>query len=303
VTLPLHFPEPESIALEVAGRRIHISCWGDAEAPVVLLIHGIRDHSRSWDWVANALAGNYRIYAPDLRGHGDSDWAAPNGYTLAEFGMDLADIVEALRLDRLAVVGHSFGGHHALRLAACWPERVTAVSGIECVELPIVREERAEPKPHPHRLRNWMETIRANRERRPRQYATIADAAARMQQEHPQVDPETIHHLARHGVALGPDGTYRWKFDQSARLRPPDDADGRDLDQILAGIECPVQLFYGDASWVPFPPAERIALLRKLSLVNIPGVSHWLHHQAREHYISELRAFLASHHQGPPTHA
>ncbi len=153
MTAPLPFPEPESAALEISGRRINISCWGDPEAPALLLIHGIRDHSRSWDWVANALAGDYRIYAPDLRGHGNSDWVAPHGYTLAEFSLDLGDIINALQLDHFAVVGHSFGGHHALRLAACWPERVTAVSGIECVELPIVREERGEPMSYPLRLR------------------------------------------------------------------------------------------------------------------------------------------------------
>lgn len=294
----LTFPEPECLALAIDGRRIHVSCWGKPEAPALLLIHGIRDNSRSWDWVANALGDSYRIYAPDLRGHGDSDWVAPHGYTLAEFGMDLADIADALRLDKLAVVGHSFGGHHALRFAACWPDRVTAVSGIECIELPVVRDERAEPKPFPQRLRSWMETIRASRERQPRHYASSEEAAARMQQEHPAIDAATILHLARHAMVRSPDRMLRWKFDQAARLRPPDDADGRDLDQMLAAIECPVQLFYGDASYVPFPPTERVALLRDLSLVEISGVGHWLHHQARERYIAELRAFLALHHKG-----
>ena len=137
--------------------------------------------------------------------------------------------------------------------------------------------------------------MRASRERRPRCYPTLADAAARMQQEQPLVDPETIHHLSRHAVLANPDGTWRWKFDQATRLRPPDDADGRDLDQLLSAIACPVQLFYGTASWVQFPPAERVALLRDHRIVTIPGVSHWLHHQARETYIAELGAFLDAH--------
>ncbi len=291
-------PEPETLMLEIAGRRMNVSCWGDPAAPPLMLIHGIRDHSRSWDWTANALAGSYRIYAPDLRGHGNSDWVAPHGYTLAEYGLDLADIVAALGLERFAVVGHSFGGHQALRLAACWPEKVTAVSGIECVELPIVRDERDAPRPYTIRMRSWMETMRESRDRRPRSYATIADAVARMQQEQPQIEPATIQHLAHHGVLANPDGTWRWKFDQATRLRPPDDADGRDLDQMLSAIACPVQLFYGTASWVPFPPAKRLALLRDRRIVTIPDVSHWLHHQARETYIAELSAFLEIHHPG-----
>jgi pimeloyl-ACP methyl ester carboxylesterase len=291
-------PEPETLVLEIAGRRSHVSCWGDPQAPPILLIHGIRDNSRSWDWVANVLSDRYRIYAPDLRGHGNSDWAAPHSYTLAEFGLDLYDIVSALRLDRIAVVGHSLGGHLALRFAASWPDRVTAVSGIECIEMPIVRDERLAPKPYPERVRAWMDSVRSSRDRHARGYPSLADAAARMQQEQPEVDPDTIAHLARHALLAKSDGTLRWKFDQATRLRPPDDADGRYLDQLLAAIECPVQLYYGTGSWVPFPPAERVALLRNLSLVTIPDVSHWLHHQARETYIAELNSFLAIHHRG-----
>ena len=292
------FTEPETLVLEIAGRRIHVSCWGNPAAPPLLLIHGIRDHSRSWDWTATALAERYRIYAPDLRGHGNSDWTAPHGYTLAEYGMDLFDMACALGLTRFAIVGHSFGGHLALRFAACWPEMITAVSGIECIEMPIIREQRDTPKPHPVRLRAWMETRRTDRERRPRGYATLADAEDRMQREQPQVDPATIHHLARQGLLANPDGSWRWKFDQATRVRPPDDANGAILDEMLTAIGCPVQLFYGTASWVPLPPAERLARLRDHRIVTVPGVSHWLHHQARETYISELGAFLATHHKG-----
>jgi pimeloyl-ACP methyl ester carboxylesterase len=289
------FHEPETLVLEIAGRRHHVSCWGDPQAPPILLIHGIRDNSRSWDWVANSLSDRYRIYAPDLRGHGNSDWAAPQGYTLAEFGLDIYDIVSALQLDRFAVVGHSFGGHLALRFAASWPDLISAASGIECIELPIVRDERAAPKPYPERMRTWIASVRASRERQARNYLSISAAAERMQQEQPEVDSVTIGHLARHALLANPDGTLRWKFDQATRLRPPDDADGRDLDQLLAAIECPVQLFYGTGSWVPFPPVERVALIRNLSLVTIPDVSHWLHHQARETYTTGLSSFLEKH--------
>ena len=290
--------EPEVLVLDVSGRRIHIACHGDRAAPPLMLVHGIRDHARSWDWVAGALAGEYRIYAPDLRGHGNSDWTPPYGYTLAEFSLDIAEIVEALRIDRLAIAGHSFGGHIALRYTASWPDKVIALSGIECIEMPIVREQRAAPRPYPQRLREWMEAARAGRERSPRAYASLAEAEARMAREQPDVAPETIHHLAAHGLTANPDGTWRWKFDQAPRLRPPDDADGRGLDELLAAVTCPVQLFYGTASYVPMPPPERLALLRDHRVVTVPGAGHWLHHQARDTYIAQLRSFLAAHYKG-----
>jgi pimeloyl-ACP methyl ester carboxylesterase len=52
--------------------RLHYVAWGNPGAPPLLLIHGGRDHCRCWDWVAEDLRGDYRVLAPDLRGHGDS---------------------------------------------------------------------------------------------------------------------------------------------------------------------------------------------------------------------------------------
>ena len=53
-------------------------------------------------------------------------------------------------------------------------------------------------------------------------------------------------------------GGWQWKYDDAARLRAPEDADGIDLDQILDAITCPVMLAYGTGSWVPIPSAERL---------------------------------------------
>jgi len=55
--------------------KLHFSEWGDAGRPNLILVHGSRDHARSWDLVAQALSPHFRMLAPDLRGHGDSSWA------------------------------------------------------------------------------------------------------------------------------------------------------------------------------------------------------------------------------------
>ena len=56
------------------GLRLHYVDWGNPEAPPLLLVHGGRDHCRNWDWVARELSRDYHVIAPDLRGHGDSQW-------------------------------------------------------------------------------------------------------------------------------------------------------------------------------------------------------------------------------------
>ncbi len=54
--------------------KLHYAVWGDESKPPLLLIHGGRDHVRNWDLVAEGMLDQYCVYAPDLRGHGDSDW-------------------------------------------------------------------------------------------------------------------------------------------------------------------------------------------------------------------------------------
>ena len=284
--------EPETFDVTVDGRRLHVVTRGDPTAPAIVLIHGIRDHARSWDWIGKALADHFYVVAPDLRGHGDSDPAGSCGYGITAFVLDLACIVEELNLARFCLVGHSLGGAIALRFASAFPERVSALCAIEAIELPIVRDQRAKPDVFPRRLRRWIDEERARSMRLPKSYETIAEAERRMSRAHPNFDGDTVKHLVAHGLAAIPGGRWQWKHDNAARLRAPEDAEGRDLDEMLAAITCPTLLAYGDASWIALPPQERLDLIRNHHLVLFPGVSHWLHHEARSDFLATLTNFL-----------
>ena len=285
-------PEPRSFVVTVDGRRLHVVTRGDPTAPTIVLVHGMRDHARSWDWTGTALADHFHVIAPDLRGHGDSDRAGSCGYGMAAFVLDLACIVEELNLAQFALVGHSLGGAIALRFAGAFPEKVSALCAIEAIELPIVRAHRVKPQVFPRRLRRWIDDERARSIRLPKSYETIADAERRMAQAHPNFDGDTVKHLVAHGLTATPGGRWQWKHDNAARLRAPEDAEGRDLDEILAAIACPTLLAYGDASWIALPPQKRLDLIRNHHLVLFPGVSHWLHHEARSDFLKTLTTFL-----------
>jgi 3-oxoadipate enol-lactonase len=97
--------------------------WGPAGAPRLVLLHALG--RQSWDWAAaaQALASSWRVYAPDLRGHGASDWADP--YTIEQLPTDLAAFVDALEVEQVALGGHSIGGPPAYLYAARHPGRVT----------------------------------------------------------------------------------------------------------------------------------------------------------------------------------
>ena len=96
------------------------------EGPPLLLLHGVGDNALDWQWVMPALASTYRIYAPDLPGSGDS--ANPRSdYSPAYFTRFVAAFLDALEVERAAVVGNSLGGLVGLRLALAEPARVAAL--------------------------------------------------------------------------------------------------------------------------------------------------------------------------------
>ena len=68
-------PGPTSRIYFSQRLRLHYVDWGNPDAPPLLLVHGGRDHCRNWDWVAQALRHDWHVIAPDLRGHGDSQWS------------------------------------------------------------------------------------------------------------------------------------------------------------------------------------------------------------------------------------
>lgn len=284
--------EPRSLFIDLGGRRCHVVEWGRRGAPVLILQHGMRDHARSWDWIAARFAADYHVLAPDLRGHGDSDWSRDGAYTLSDYVIDLVDIVDALDLPVFSLIGHSLGGHIVLRFAAAFPERTRSLSIIEGIELPIIRDQRREPTPYPRRLRQWITNQRDRRVRSPHCYATVDDARARMSEQHPGIDTDTITHLTQHGLITEVGKGLRWKYDNACRFRSPEDAHGLDLDEVLDAITCPVLLAYGGESWIPLPPTERLNRLRGHRLVTFAGASHWLHHQARASFLSALVDFL-----------
>jgi pimeloyl-ACP methyl ester carboxylesterase len=81
----------------------------------MVLLHGLGERAASWDPVLDALAKSFRVYAVDLRGHGDSDW--PGTYSFELMAADVIGLLDELRLSSVTLVGHSMGGAVAYRVA------------------------------------------------------------------------------------------------------------------------------------------------------------------------------------------
>ena len=274
--------------------RLHYVDWGNDAAPPLLLIHGGRDHCRNWDWVAERLRARYHIVAPDLRGHGDSDWAAGGGYNEINYVYDIAQLVLQKRMAPVTIIAHSLGGSIALLYAGLFPETVKRVIAIEGLGPSPTMLKRMREKPIAERMRKWIEEKREYAGRPPKRYATLEDAIARMTEENKHLTPEQARHLTVHGAIQNEDGTYSWKFDNAVRMGGgPAGLPAEEQREIWGKITAPVLLLRGTESWASDPAADgRIQHFQNARLTNIEGAGHWSHHDRFEVFMESVEGFL-----------
>jgi len=273
--------------------RLHYVDWGNPAAPPLLLLHGGQDHCRNWDWVAERLRNDWHIIAPDLRGHGDSQWSADGSYGIAGYVYDLAQLIHQQQLAPVTIIGHSLGGNIALRYAGIHPEQVRRLVAIEGLgPSPKVISERRK-KSIAERMRKWIEEQRGLAGRQPRRYASIEEAFKRMQEANKHLSPEQARHLTQHGVNQNEDGTYSWKFDNYVRVWPPYDMAVEEVEQLWSRITCPTLLVYGKESWASNPLDDgRARHFANAEVVIFEGAGHWVHHDRLDAFLERMRTFL-----------
>jgi len=273
--------------------RLHYVDWGNPGAPPLLLVHGGRDHCRNWDWVAAALRRDWHVLAPDLRGHGDSQWSLSANYTISAYIYDLAQLIHQQELAPVTIVGHSLGGMIALRYAGIYPEFVRKLVAIEGLGMTPRRVAERRRQSVDERVRRWVDEQRSLAGRLPRRYAAIEDALARMQEANRHLSPEQALHLTQHGVNQNEDGTYSWKFDNYVRLDPPYEMTRAEIEELRGRIACPTLLVYGRESWASNPAEDgRARHFRTAKIVSVDGAGHWVHHDRLGEFLDLLRGFL-----------
>lgn len=103
---------------------------GAGQQPIVL-IHGWCGEAGQWEEQMKALAPRYRVVAMDLPGHGKSAGAVRERWTIADYGADVARLLEAEDLKDAVLVGHAMGGQVALEAGVHGAERVAGVVGVD----------------------------------------------------------------------------------------------------------------------------------------------------------------------------
>jgi pimeloyl-ACP methyl ester carboxylesterase len=274
------------------GLRYNIRRWGEDGAPTLFLLHGWMDASASFQFVVDALRSNWRVIAPDWRGHGNSDWLG-RPYWFPDYYADLDALLAHYSPGEPArLVGHSMGASIAATYAGVRPERVAKVVMMDFLGLPP-----SEPADAPEKLRLWLDQIAGSPELR--RYPDALAFAKRLMKTNPRLTAERAAYLAEHVTRRLSDGSLAMACDPWHRVPSPLRYQTED---VLAGwrkIVAPVlNLFAADGFVIErFGTSEaelarRLACFRQQHQLTIADCGHNLQHDQPVAVAAAIEAFL-----------
>ena len=141
--------------LTIRGLRTHVRHWGREGAPKLFMAHGWMDMSASFQFVVDALQGDWHVIAHDWRGFGLSERSGNDTYWFPDYFADLEAILDHYSPDApVNLLGHSMGGNIVSVYAGVRPERIAKLINLEGFGLPATRPEQA-----PGRYAKWLDEI------------------------------------------------------------------------------------------------------------------------------------------------
>ena len=257
------------------GLRLHYLDWG-GYGPPLLTLHGMLTNAHVWDFFSLQLREHFHIHAVDIRGHGDSEWAADGDYRRSCMTADILSLIDDLGLDSLSLVGHSLGGSIGAQVLAEQPGRVSSLVMVDSTLLPTGRTTAT---------RAIMEG--------PDTFPSLEAFAQHAARINPRRDPSRLAVSLRWNTRQLADGSWTWKWDPALRQRRPPD-----LERVWAALEaatCPV-LFVraGERSHLSDEAAARLQGLPHVRLVVVPRAAHNVMGDNPVTFNHEVLRFLSS---------
>lgn len=243
-----------------------------SQSPIeIVLLHGLGDAACVWSAVAPELATRYRVVAIDLRGHGDSDWAADRDYSIEAYTGDIAALFEQLRVKDIVLVGHSLGGRVALHYAA---QNVDRTKSIVFADFgPDV------DKATSAYIRNSIRSAH-------RTYKRVEDYVAVLSERYLFCDDNLLHQVAVESTRRSTDRNFQLKYDPAVAggeglWKQPDHlSHGVEAWSLLSALQCEVIVMRGDiSSLLSAAVAKRMVSggMRNAQLITVPKAGHSIH--------------------------
>ena len=276
--------------IEMRGLKCHVRHWGEPDAPPLVLLHGSRDCSATFQFIVDEFKTDFHVIAPDWRGYGRTDWN-PQGYWFQDYLADLDIILDAVSPDvAIPLAGHSLGGQVAGVYAGVRPQRVAKLIALDAFGLVD-----SDPEGTPAYLDTWIKIWREGPESS-RPYETYAQMAERLRQTNKRLTMDKALFLAAESSRRRDDGLIEWAFDPLHRAPFAVTHRKAEWAACMKRIEAPtLWLASGRVSRIDEEPggiAARAALLKNVTCDKVPDTSHNLHHDRPAEVAGIMEAFL-----------
>jgi len=284
-------PPSRSEFLTVNGRRYHLRRWSNAEAPLLVMLHGWMDCSATFQFLVDALGDGWQVAAPDWRGFGLSQWN-DGSYYAPDYQVDLDDLLEQLSPNApVRLIGHSMGAMIAGLYAGIRPERVAKLALVEGFGLTETR-----PAEAPGRYARWLRESRQESAYSP--LASLDEVAVKLVERNPGMSADRARWMAEQLTEPRSNGLV-YRADPRHKMVNPVLYRLEEAKACWRRIACPVQWVIGGRMW-DHPMArgvfdtldERRACFADLREVTIAGAGHMIQWEQPERLAEELAAFL-----------
>jgi pimeloyl-ACP methyl ester carboxylesterase len=266
----------------IRGLRTHVHHWGREGAPVIFMVHGWMDVGASFQFVADHLAGDWHVIAPDWRGFGLTERAHVDTYWFPDYIGDLDAMLYHYSPEApVNLLGHSMGGNVAGIYAGVRPERVRRLINLEGFGMPATSPEQA-----PRQYAKWLDALRQPPEMR--SYPNVAAVAARLQKTNPRLSDARAAFLAPHWSAPNDAGEWEILGDPAHKMPGPLLYQVEEVLACWRRITAPVLWIEAEHTdmWRWMGPKEearhevdrRLAQLADVTPRMMPDAGHMLHH-------------------------
>jgi pimeloyl-ACP methyl ester carboxylesterase len=270
---------PRDRYFDAHSLRLHYLEWGPSTARPIILLHGGALTAHTWDIVCLGLVPEFRCIAPDLRGHGDSEWAADGEYSIDAYRRDLEALLVHLDIDRGVLVGNSLGGMTAIRYTA---QRSPGLQPEALVLVDIGPEMREAGR---QRLRSFTGG--------PRELDSVEDFVDRAVAFNPLRRRDVLRRSLLHNLRQLPSGKWTWKYDPNRFGHGPAPTTAERWADIQR-ITCPTLVVRGGRSDMFYDEdaAKLAETLHDGRWIQIENASHTVQGDQPLALLTAIRAFV-----------
>lgn len=280
----------------------HVLTAGKPDAPLLFFLHGFPEYSGAWEEMFARLSSDFFCVAPDQRGYAQS--AKPSGvkaYATGKLATDAAAILTHFAPRARAVIGHDWGASVAYALAFTLPEvmeRLIVMNGAH--PIPFQRELAAgEAQSAASQYFHFLRSDAAEATLAADNFAHLREMFAEGMDMSWMVGTRLEAYIAAWAAPGALTGMVNWYRATPLQVARPGVPLGEDsqiaFDPTLLRVRMPHLLIWGmnDTALLPSCRDGLGALCDDLTVQEIEGADHWLHHQKPDEVAAKIRAFCA----------